>query len=75
MKRVKHKTLLKKNLGRMAKKLTYLKACVRSKVEHSFQIIKNLFRHRKAPYHGQPQKTAQLFNCAPSPIYCRTASA
>ena len=38
-----------------------LKASVRSKVEHPFHIIKNLFKHRKVRYRGLRKNTAQLF--------------
>jgi len=40
--------------------LEKLKAQVRSRVEHPFHIIKNLFRHRKTRYRGLAKNTAQL---------------
>ena len=36
------------------------KASIRSKVEHVFQVVKNLFRHRKCRYKGLAKNTAQL---------------
>lgn len=38
-----------------------VKAQIRSKVEHPFHVIKNLFLHRKARYRGLLKNTAQLF--------------
>lgn len=38
-----------------------VKAQIRSKVEHPFHVIKNLFRHRKVRYRGLLKNTAQLF--------------
>jgi IS5 family transposase len=61
MKRSKRKALPKNKLGRMQEKLEQLKASVRAKVEHSFHVIKNLFRHRKTRYRGLAKNTAQLF--------------
>ena len=34
---------------------------MRTKVEHSFHVIKNLFHHRKTRYRGLVKNTAQLF--------------
>ena len=36
------------------------KARARARVEHPFQIVKNLFRHRKVRYRGLQKNTAQL---------------
>ena len=36
------------------------KARARGRVEHPFQIVKNLFRHRKVRYRGLQKNTAQL---------------
>jgi len=41
--------------------LEHAKAQLRSKVEHPFHVIKNLFRHRKVRYRGLLKNTAQLF--------------
>jgi hypothetical protein len=45
----------------MIEKLEHLKARVRAKAEHPFDVIKNLFRHRKTRYRGLAKNTAQLF--------------
>jgi IS5 family transposase len=37
-----------------------IKAQVRARVEHCFQIVKNLFRHRKTRYRGLAKSLAQL---------------
>jgi transposase, IS5 family len=36
------------------------KAQVRARVEHPFQVVKNLFRHRKVRYRGLSKNTVQL---------------
>jgi transposase, IS5 family len=38
------------------------KAQIRSRVEHPFHIVKNLFHHRKTRYKGLAKNTAQLFS-------------
>jgi Transposase and inactivated derivatives, IS5 family len=38
------------------------KAQIRSRVEHPFHIVKNLFHHRKTRYKGLARNTAQLFS-------------
>lgn len=38
-----------------------LKAKIRTKVEHSFHVIKNRFGHRKVRYRGLAKNEAQLF--------------
>ena len=38
------------------------KSSVRSKVEHPFHVIKNLFRHRKTRYRGLAKNEAHLFS-------------
>ncbi|MGJ2897740.1 IS5-like element ISBmu2 family transposase, partial [Salmonella enterica subsp. enterica serovar Paratyphi A] len=38
------------------------KAQIRSRVEHPFHIVKNLFQHRKTRYKGLAKNTAQLFS-------------
>ncbi len=47
-------------LKELTQELEKLKAQVRSRVEHPFHIIKNLFRHRKTRYRGLAKNTAQL---------------
>jgi IS5 family transposase len=42
-------------------KLENAKASVRSKVEHQFHVVKNLFKYRKARYKGLAKNEAQLF--------------
>lgn len=39
-----------------------VKAQIRSRVEHPFHVIKNLFGHRKVRYKGLFKNTAQLFS-------------
>jgi transposase, IS5 family len=43
-------------------KAEQLKASVRSKVEHPFHVVKNLFRHKKVRYKGLAKNEAQLFS-------------
>lgn len=38
----------------------HAKASIRAKVEHVFNVVKNLFRHRKCRYKGLAKNTAQL---------------
>ena len=61
MKRSKRKALPNNKLGRMIEKLEHLQARMCAKVEHPFDVIKNLFRHRKTRYRGLAKNTAQLF--------------
>lgn len=61
MKRSKRKVLPNNKLGRLTEKLEHLKANVRTKVEHPFHVIKNLFRLRKTRYHGLAKNTTLLF--------------
>jgi len=42
-------------------KLESAKASIRSKVEHQFHVVKNLFKYRKARYKGLAKNEAQLF--------------
>ena len=49
-------------LRRLVEEIETLKAKVRSRVEHPFHIVKNLFGHRKARYKGLAKNTAQLFS-------------
>lgn len=55
------KTLKKNKLGRATEKLEQAKASVRAKVEHCFQVLKCLFKHRKTRYRGLAKNNAQLF--------------
>jgi len=42
-------------------KLERAKASIRSKVEHPFHVLKNLFKYRKVRYRGLEKNEAQLF--------------
>jgi IS5 family transposase len=46
----------------LLKQVETLKARVRSRVEHPFHILKNLFGHRKVRYKGLAKNTAQLYS-------------
>ncbi|VTU19855.1 Transposase DDE domain protein [Variovorax sp. SRS16] len=48
--------------ARLLEKAEQLKASIRTKVEHPFHVIKNLFRHRKTRYKGLAKNEAQLFS-------------
>jgi len=55
------KALPKCPWGEMMEWIEQAKASIRSKVEHPFHVVKNLFRHRKTRYRGLEKNTAQLF--------------
>jgi len=60
-KRSKLKAIPKESpLGTLLRRLESVKASIRSKVEHPFHIVKNLFGHRKVRYRGLKKNTAQL---------------
>ncbi len=61
MKRSARKALPKDPWGEKMEWIEQAKASIRSKVEHAFHVIKNLFRHRKTRYRGLEKNTAQLF--------------
>ena len=46
----------------LAERAEKMKASIRAKVEHSFCVIKNLFRHRKTRYMGLTKNTVQLLS-------------
>ena len=46
--------------GRLREQIEQAKASTRAKVEHPLHIVKNLFGHKKARYHGLVKNTAQL---------------
>ncbi len=48
------------SFGQLLRKLESLKASIRSKVEHPFHIVKNLFHYKKVRYKGLEKNTAQL---------------
>ena len=54
------KAIKKKPLGRVEEKLESAKASVRAKVEHPFQVLEDLFRHRKTRYPGLSKNTTRL---------------
>lgn len=59
-KRSKVKALAGTALGDLVAQLEHAKASIRSKVEHPFHVVKNLFKHRKTRYKGLVKNTAQL---------------
>ena len=60
-KRSKLKAIPKESqLGTLLRRLESVKASIRSKVEHPFHIVKNLFGHRKVRYRRLKKNTAQL---------------
>ena len=60
MKRGVRNALPKDAEGERMERLEQAKASIRSKVEHPFHVLKNLFRHRKTRYRGMAKNTAQL---------------
>ena len=61
MKRGKLKAVPEESVrGRLLHQLESVKASIRSKVEHPFHIVKNLFHFRKVRYKGLVKNTAQL---------------
>jgi IS5 family transposase len=62
MKPGKRKALEGTELGRLVEQLEHVKASIRTKVEHPFHVVKNLFKHRKTRYKGLAKNTAHLFS-------------
>lgn len=60
MKRGKLKAMAEGEIKDLTRQLERLKAQVRSKVEHGFHVVKNLFGYRKVRYRGLAKNTAQL---------------
>jgi IS5 family transposase len=60
-KRGKLKAMAKGPLKDLRTERETLKAKIRSRVEHPFHVVKNLFGHRKARYRGLAKNGAQLF--------------
>ena len=60
MKRGVRKALPKTPWGERMEWIEQAKASIRSKVEHPFHVVKNLFRHRKTRYRGLEKNMAQL---------------
>ncbi len=61
-KRGKIKAMQEGPLKDLVTALERTKAQIRSRVEHPFHIVKNLFHHRKTRYKGLAKNTAQLFS-------------
>jgi len=59
-KRGKIKALPEGPIKELTRQMERCKAQVRARVEHAFQIVKNLFGHRKVRYRGLAKNTAQL---------------
>jgi IS5 family transposase len=59
-KRGKIKAMAEGPLKAAVLELERVKASIRAKVEHCFQVVKNLFRHRKVRYRGLAKNLAQL---------------
>lgn len=60
MKRSVRRALPRNPWGEKMEWIEQAKASIRSKVEHPFHVVKNLFRHRKTRYRGLEKNTAQL---------------
>ena len=58
----KRKALRDTPQGNLVEWIEHTKASIRTKVEHPFHVVKNLFRHRKTRYRGLAKNTAQLFS-------------
>lgn len=61
-KRSKLKALPASRLGKLLEQLERAKASIRAKVEHPFDVIKNLFKHKKTRYRGLAKNEAQLLS-------------
>lgn len=62
MERGKRKALPKDALGQRLERFEKLKASIRAKVEHPFDVLEKLFGHRKTRYRGLATNEAQLFS-------------
>ena len=60
MKRGKLKAMAEGPIKALTRRAERLKAQLRSRVEHPFHVVKNLFGHRKVRYKGLAKNTAQL---------------
>jgi IS5 family transposase len=60
-KRSKVENLSNENVRVALEKLEKAKASIRSKVEHPFNVVKNIFKFRKTRYKGLAKNEAQLF--------------
>jgi IS5 family transposase len=57
----KRKVLKETPQGKWIDWIEHIKASLRTKVEHSFHIVKNLLHHRRTRSRGLAKNTAQLF--------------
>ena len=62
VKRGKIKAMPEGPLKDLVKRIEYMKAQVRARVEHPFHVVKNLFKHKKARYKGLTKNAAQMFS-------------
>jgi IS5 family transposase len=62
LKRGKIRAMPEGRLKQLMIQIERAKAQMRSRVEHAFHIVKNLFHHRKTRYKGLARNTAQLFS-------------
>ena len=62
VKRGKIKAMPEGPLKDLVKRIEYMKAQVRARVEHPFHVVKNLFKHKKARYKGLAKNAAQMFS-------------
>ena len=60
MRPVKRRALSGTSLDKVLETIEHTKARIRAKVEHSFHVEKNFFKHKKARNRGMPQNAAQL---------------
>jgi len=60
VKRGKIKKMSEWPLKDLAQRMEKLKAQIRSRVEHPFHIVKNLFKYRKVRYRGLEKNLSQL---------------
>ena len=60
MKRGKIKTMVEGPLKELTVRAERLKAQIRSRVEHPFHVVKDLFGHRKVRYKGLAKNVAHL---------------
>ncbi|HEV7868523.1 MAG TPA: transposase, partial [Chthoniobacteraceae bacterium] len=61
-KRSKVKALAAGRVKELTLRFEKAKAQVRARVEHPFQVVKNLFKYRKVRYRGLSKNTAQLLS-------------
>ncbi len=57
-------------MSKLSEQAEHAKASIRAKVELVFNVVKNLFRHRKCRYKGLAKNTAQLQVLFAMAIWC-----